>query len=154
MVKCARVAQHAHVKQAGDADGRHKARQAQPNRLQSMLTAKCQAAADGTGHCDMQLMCRCECIVVACSRSGRTLPSWNSSNSTEKAPRKGAQDTSSIGRTVSPSTALKKVAPFAWSLHTRTGRMKRHAEAQMGSRCRLALPAQTSGCCRMCACQC
>ncbi len=43
----------------------------------------------------------------------RTLPSWNSSNRTEKAPRNGAHDTSSIGRTVSPSTALKNVAPFA-----------------------------------------
>ena len=45
-----------------------------------------------------------------------TLPALNSSNSTLKAPSIGAQDTSSIGRTVSPSVASKKVAPFAFSL--------------------------------------
>ena len=45
-------------------------------------------------------------------------PSLNSSNSTEKAPSMGAQATSSIGRTVSPSVASKNVAPFAFSLRS------------------------------------
>lgn len=45
-----------------------------------------------------------------------TSPALNSSNSTLNAPSIGAQDTSSIGRTVSPSVASKKVAPFAFSL--------------------------------------
>ena len=47
-------------------------------------------------------------------------PSENSSNRTLKAPSIGAQQTSSIGRTVSPSVASKNVAPFAFSLHKRT----------------------------------
>ncbi len=44
------------------------------------------------------------------------VPSLNSSKRTLKAPSMGAQDTSSMGRTVSPSVASKKVAPFAFSL--------------------------------------
>ena len=51
------------------------------------------------------------------------LPSGNSSNRTLKAPSMGAQDTSSMGRTVSPSVASKKVAPFAFSLHWQNVKM-------------------------------
>ena len=60
-----------------------------------------------------------------CSR--RRIPSENSSNSTEKAPSMGAQATSSIGRTVSPSVASKKVAPLAFSLqrHNQQGHQQR-----------------------------
>ena len=55
-------------------------------------------------------------VVAVVAGKRRTLLSWNSSKSTEKAPSIGAQHTLSIGRTVSPSTALKNVAPFACSL--------------------------------------
>ena len=60
-------------------------------------------------------------LIFHCNTNGEAarvcLPSWNSSNTTEKAPSMGAQLTSSIGRTVSPSVASKKVAPLAFSLH-------------------------------------
>ncbi len=62
--------------------------------------------------------------VVAC------VPSLNSSKSTLKAPSMGAQDTSSMGRTVSPSVASKKVAPFAFSLQ-RQARMKSYMFKQL-----------------------
>ena len=65
------------------------------------------------------------------------LPALNSSNSTLKAPSIGAQDTSSIGRTVSPSVASKKVAPFAFSL-----------QQPLLSACQLQLPQVSWGQCR------
>ena len=65
-----------------------------------------------------------------------TLPALNSSNSTLKAPSIGAQDTSSIGRTVSPSVASKKVAPFAFSLqHSLLSARKLHLPQMAWSQC-------------------
>ena len=53
----------------------------------------------------------------------------------------GAQATSSIGRTVSPSVASKNVAPFAFSLRARQNRRRRvpeqaHATTALRGRCR------------------